>query len=202
MSGRQPLQVASVVIDEGLHLVMMPRYDVLSCRGQRRLRQQQARHLWGRQVRRQVRGLVATTPIHGPHWCEASQRNALARFHDLRGSSPRALSTDRSSSRNSVISCRTCHYCASPAPSTRYSGAVATIQVRDVPDEVAEIYRRRAQASGKSLQSYMREQLIAMARRRDKAEVMAIVEQALEHDPASGLSADTIRAGLRELRGE
>ena len=52
MSGRQPLQVASVVIDEGLHLVMMPRYDVLSCRGQRRLRQQQARHLWGRQVRR------------------------------------------------------------------------------------------------------------------------------------------------------
>ena len=79
---------------------------------------------------------------------------------------------------------------------------MATIQVRDVPDEVAEIYRRRAQASGKSLQSYMREQLIAMARRRDKAEVMAIVEQALEHDPAPGLGADTIRAGLRELRGE
>ena len=94
------------------------------------------------------------------------------------------------------------HYCASTAPSARYSGAMATIQVRDVPDEVAEIYRRRAQASGKSLQSYMREQLIAMARRRDKAEVMAIVEQALEHDPAPGLSADTIRAGLRELRGE
>ena len=57
-------------------------------------------------------------------------------------------------------------------------------------------------ASGKSLQSYMREQLIVMARRRDKAEVMAIVEQALEHDPAPGLSADMIRAGLRELRGE
>ena len=50
MSGRQPLQAASVVIDEGLHLVMMPRYDVLSCRGQRRLRQQQARRLWVRQV--------------------------------------------------------------------------------------------------------------------------------------------------------
>ena len=94
------------------------------------------------------------------------------------------------------------HRRAGSAPSARYPGVVATIQVRDVPDEVAEIYRRRAQASGKSLQSYMREQLIAMARRRDKAEVMAIVEQALEHDPAPGLSADTIRAGLRELRGE
>ncbi len=84
----------------------------------------------------------------------------------------------------------------------RYSGALATIQVRDIPDEVAEIYRRRAQASGKSRQPYMREQLIAMARRRDKAEVMAIVEQALKRDLAPRLSEDTIRAGLRELRGE
>jgi hypothetical protein len=48
----------------------------------------------------------------------------------------------------------------------------------------------------------MREQLIAMARRRDKAEVMTMVEQALAQDPAPGLSDDTIREGLRELRGE
>ena len=79
---------------------------------------------------------------------------------------------------------------------------MATIQVRDVPDDVAETYRRRAQASGRSLQSYLREQLIVMARRRDKAEVMAVVERALEHDPAPGLSDDTILAGLGELRGE
>ncbi len=79
---------------------------------------------------------------------------------------------------------------------------MATIQVRDVPDDVAETYRRRADAAGKSLQSYMREQLIAMARRRDKAEVMAIVEQALAQDPSHGLSEGTIEAGLRELRGE
>ena len=52
------------------------------------------------------------------------------------------------------------------------------------------------------MQSYMREQLIAMARRRDKAEVMALVEQTLAHDPAPGLSEGTIRAGLRELRGD
>ncbi|HEY2762907.1 MAG TPA: antitoxin [Pseudonocardiaceae bacterium] len=79
---------------------------------------------------------------------------------------------------------------------------MATIQVRDLPDDVAETYRRRAQASGQSLQSYMREQLIAMARRRDKTEVMAVVEQVLAQDPAPGLSEDTIQAGLRELRGE
>ena len=77
---------------------------------------------------------------------------------------------------------------------------MATIQVRDLPDDVAETYRRRAAAAGKSLQSYMREQLIVMARRRDKAEVMAIVERTLTQDPAPGLSEDTIQAGLRELR--
>ena len=79
---------------------------------------------------------------------------------------------------------------------------MATIQVRDLPDDVAETYRRRAQAAGKSLQSYMRDQLIALARRRDKAEVMAIVEQTLDRDPGPGLSADTVRSGLAELRGE
>ena len=77
---------------------------------------------------------------------------------------------------------------------------MATIQVRDVPEDVAETYRRRAQASGKSLQSYMREQLIAIARRRDKAELMAVVEQTLDQDQAPGLSENTIRSALRELR--
>jgi hypothetical protein len=31
---------------------------------------------------------------------------------------------------------------------------------------------------------------------------MAVVEQTLNQDPGPGLSEDTIRAGLRELRGE
>lgn len=93
-------------------------------------------------------------------------------------------------------------YRASLASLVRYSSAMATIQVRDIPEDVAQTYRQRAQASGKSLQSYLREQLIAMARRRDKAEVMAVVEQTLEGDPAPGLSEDTIRSALGELRGE
>ena len=79
---------------------------------------------------------------------------------------------------------------------------MATIQVRDLPDDVAEVYRRRAEAAGRSLQSYMREQLIALARRRDKAEVLAIVRQTLAEDPGPGLSAETIAEALGELRGE
>jgi plasmid stability protein len=79
---------------------------------------------------------------------------------------------------------------------------MATIQVRDLPDDVAEIYRRRAEAAGRSLQSYMREELIAMARRRNKAEVMAIMAETLAADPGPGLSAETIAEALGELRGE
>ncbi|HVV23949.1 MAG TPA: antitoxin [Pseudonocardiaceae bacterium] len=79
---------------------------------------------------------------------------------------------------------------------------MSTIQVRDLPDDVAEVLRRRAEAAGRSLQSYMREQLIAMARRRDKAELMAVVEQTLAGDPGPGMGSDVVVATLRELRGE
>jgi plasmid stability protein len=79
---------------------------------------------------------------------------------------------------------------------------MATIQVRDVPDDVAEKFRRRAEASGRSLQSYMREQLIELAHRPDKAEVMAVVRLSLADDPEPGANAETINEALRALRGQ
>lgn len=79
---------------------------------------------------------------------------------------------------------------------------MATIQVRDLPEDVAETFRRRAELSGRSLQSYMREVLTALARRRDKAEAMAIMAQTLANDPGPGASTEAILADLRELRGE
>jgi hypothetical protein len=45
----------------------------------------------------------------------------------------------------------------------RYSSAMATIQVREVPEESYEVLRRRARRSGQSIQAYMREQVIALA---------------------------------------
>jgi plasmid stability protein len=91
---------------------------------------------------------------------------------------------------------------ATLALESRYSASMATIQIRDLPDDVAATFRRRAAAAGRSLQSYMREQLIDLARRRDKAEAMAIMRQALANDPGPGASVETIDAALRELRGE
>lgn len=79
---------------------------------------------------------------------------------------------------------------------------MATIQVRDVPDDVAEVLRRRAEAAGRSLQSYMREQIIALAQRRDRAEVLAVIEQVLAEDSGPGLTSDLIHASLGDLRVE
>lgn len=77
---------------------------------------------------------------------------------------------------------------------------MATIQVRDVPEDVAETFRRRAHASGQSLQMYMRDQLTRLARQRDKAEIMALVEQTLAADPGPGASRESILETLQELR--
>jgi antitoxin FitA len=79
---------------------------------------------------------------------------------------------------------------------------MATIQIRDVPDDVAETFKRRANLAGKSLQSYMRDYLIEAANRRDKAEVMAIIEQTLAGSPTPGASRETIEEARRELRDE
>jgi antitoxin FitA len=89
---------------------------------------------------------------------------------------------------------------APPAQFPRYSSAVATIQIRDLPEHVAQTYRRRAEAAGQSLQAYMREQLIEGARRRDKAEVIAVLEQVLASSSSPGISQDTIEASRQELR--
>ncbi|HEX3787467.1 MAG TPA: hypothetical protein VHW44_06365 [Pseudonocardiaceae bacterium] len=70
---------------------------------------------------------------------------------------------------------------------------MATIRVRDIPDEVVEIFRRRAEVADVSLQIYLRGHLIELARRSTRAE-------ALDHRPSGGASLEDIEAELRELR--
>jgi len=57
---------------------------------------------------------------------------------------------------------------------------MATIQIRDVPEEAYEILRRRARAEGRSIQTYMRERVIELAAAPAKAELAAAIERALE----------------------
>jgi plasmid stability protein len=46
----------------------------------------------------------------------------------------------------------------------RWDGWIVTIRVRNVPDDVVAVYRRQAAVAGLSLQAYLRELLITMAR--------------------------------------
>lgn len=63
---------------------------------------------------------------------------------------------------------------------------MATIQIRELPEETYETIRRRARASGQSIQSYMRDQVIEIAGRRTKDEAWAAVESALATDDSPG----------------
>ncbi|HEX2419309.1 MAG TPA: hypothetical protein VHJ83_14505 [Micromonosporaceae bacterium] len=69
---------------------------------------------------------------------------------------------------------------------------MATIQVREIPEETYEVIRRRARAEGKSIQAYMRDQIIALASRPAKAEALAAIEAALRRHGALGASSDDI----------
>jgi plasmid stability protein len=62
---------------------------------------------------------------------------------------------------------------------------MATIQIRDVPEEAYEILRRRARAEGRSIQTYMRERVIELATTPAKAELAAAIERALEERGAA-----------------
>jgi plasmid stability protein len=51
------------------------------------------------------------------------------------------------------------------------------VQIKDVPDDVHEVLRRRARAAGQSLQEYLRSALIAQARQPTLQEIFDEVER-------------------------
>ncbi len=57
---------------------------------------------------------------------------------------------------------------------------MATIQIREVPEEAYEVLRRRARRAGQSIQAYMRERVIELAARPTKEEAMAAIESRLD----------------------
>lgn len=78
----------------------------------------------------------------------------------------------------------------------RYNSAMATIQVREVPEELYEVLRRRARRAGQSMQSYMREQLLALAGRPTKEEAIEEIETVLERARTSEPVAASVVADL------
>ena len=78
---------------------------------------------------------------------------------------------------------------------------MATIQVRELPEESYEVLRRRARRAGKSLQAYMRDELVELARRPTKEEaierVEAFLSRALADEPDVSSIVDDLAADRR-----
>jgi len=67
------------------------------------------------------------------------------------------------------------------------------ITIREVPDETRDELAARAARSGRSLQEYLRQTLIAMAEKPDRDELLARIRDRKSHT-STHLSADQILA--------
>ena len=77
---------------------------------------------------------------------------------------------------------------------------MATIQVRELPEELYEVLRRRARRAGQSMQAYMRDQLVALAGRPTKEEAIEEIEAVLDRVRAGEPSVTSIVEDLTAER--
>lgn len=73
---------------------------------------------------------------------------------------------------------------------------MATIQIREIPEEAYEAIRRRARAEGRSIQSYMREWVIEFAESPTKAQLLADWEATMAASDSPGVDRRSILAAL------
>lgn len=76
---------------------------------------------------------------------------------------------------------------------------MATIQVRDIPEDTYETIRRRARAAGQSIQAYMRDQVVDLASRMTSSETWRLVEGSLA-GAEPGPSREDVLAALDATR--
>ena len=70
---------------------------------------------------------------------------------------------------------------------------MATIQIRDIPDDVHESLQRRAQQAGQSLQSFMRQWVVDRTRSEDRrAAVLTGWEETLNAHGGAGMTIEGI----------
>ena len=77
---------------------------------------------------------------------------------------------------------------------------MATIQVREIPEDLYEVLRRRARRAGQSMQAYMHDQLVALAQRPTKEEAVEQIEAILDRVGGAGPTAASIQADLAAER--
>ena len=78
--------------------------------------------------------------------------------------------------------------------------ALATIQIREIPESAYEVLRRRARASGRSLRSYMRERVIELASRPPTDKLLRSLEAELASHRTPGGTRSSILGDLAAER--
>lgn len=73
---------------------------------------------------------------------------------------------------------------------------MATIQIREIPEDVYEVIRKRARADGRSIQSYMRDRVVDFAAHPTAPEMLMELEAALARHDTSGATHESIQTGL------
>lgn len=77
---------------------------------------------------------------------------------------------------------------------------MATIQIREIPEDAYQVIRRRARVAGQSIQGYMRDQVLDLASRRTKEEAWAAVDSVLDGEGSSRPTLEQIVRDLAENR--
>jgi plasmid stability protein len=77
---------------------------------------------------------------------------------------------------------------------------VATIQIREIPEDAYEVIRDRARAAGRSIQSYMRELVVTLASEPTTDEMLAALDSARAGSDAPGATRESILGDLAAER--
>ena len=73
---------------------------------------------------------------------------------------------------------------------------MATIQIREIPEDAYEVIRKRARAKGRSIQSYMREVVIDFAYLPTTEEVLVELESVHTSSDTPGSTRESMLADL------
>lgn len=73
---------------------------------------------------------------------------------------------------------------------------MATIQVREIPEDAYEVIRRRARAAGQSIQAYMRDVVIEFASGPTPQEALADMAAVRDVSGSEGATRESILAAL------
>ncbi|MEA3502625.1 MAG: hypothetical protein U9R47_07605 [Actinomycetota bacterium] len=77
---------------------------------------------------------------------------------------------------------------------------MATIQVRNIPEDVHRVYRMRAASAGQSLQEYLLAHLVEFASTATPAEIVAEVRREIALEGSEGFAATSSAEIIRQDR--